>query len=648
MRPLWLSLCLALAALPAWTGTRFSPIPPEVWGLKEGPKGAVILEDLLRFTGRTVDHVYRVRIFSEAGRGAAVLEDLPAQAFDVEGRTVYPDGREVRFSSRKDFAERIGERGIWGHRETHLIAPGITADCVMEFRWSEPADGVHRGLPFRYNGGRSCVWTLARAYPTRELVVEIEQPFPLGWSLNPGDMPNPVHRETSEVRRMTFRDVPAREVPPYALRSLLRLPTLVMFFQPDELRDVVWKGAEAYWKEASELVFRPDYEEGLGTGSAYRDLVKELTTGLPVAPVQAASELLQRLDRRIANMSEATQAEAAALPEGFWRDMDSRDLERATRTGRTGATGMRLLFFHLLREAGLPTRVAKVPDRNQLIFDWNQLNIWQFTKDLVGVEEPGGGIVWFDPTLRHVTPGVVHPDFTGVPALVLDGRSWKPSRGSVGGLNPEVNLSRFAYELELGEDGEAFKVDAVFGGIPEYAERRRFMALAAPDQSRVLKDRFTDALKDLGVRVAEVRNSADPKAALAWHVEGRREIESGRIRKVSPFPGMPWPMEVPARIEETRSVPIILPHLALQIATSVFQVPEGHALEAQPDLRRENAFGRVLWVARHDGAKNQVQVVLRTELTSLSAGKERWPEFRTLLAWVEEASRRQVTFTKVP
>ena len=101
-------LCLVV---PAFAGGDWPPIPPEIWAIKEGPKGAVVIEERFRFQLMEMETVYRVRIFSEEGRGAAALPDLPKNALGIKGRTAYPDGREITFDSRKDFAERKVEAG---------------------------------------------------------------------------------------------------------------------------------------------------------------------------------------------------------------------------------------------------------------------------------------------------------------------------------------------------------------------------------------------------------------------------------------------------------------------------------------------------------------------------------------------------------
>ena len=636
---------LVLSALPLLAAD-FAPIPPSVWAIKDGLKGAVVLEDRMKFNLHSTDYLYRVRVFAEAGREAAEIADLPATATGVKGRKVYPDGRQVAFNSRKDFAERRIETGSGEQRRTHLVAPGVTSDCVVEFMWSEPADGLLRGLPRRYFQGLYASWILSNAYPTQTLTVEVAQPFSLAWSLNPGTGRAPEVRDTLSSKQLTFRDLPGMEVPPYSLRSTLRLPTLVMFWQPDRLSGTTRDGASGYWAEAIKTYYKVDYEEDIEKGGAFKTLARELTANLPSTPRAAAVALLERLDARIANLSQATHTEAATLPKKYWDGFEAKDLAKAAKTGITNGPGMRILYYHLLKAAGLTPVLAKVPDREIALFDWYQLNPWQFSKDLIGIEEPGSDTLWFDPSLRFATPGVVHPDYTGVPALIIDTTTWKGRKGVVGGLAASANLRRYTYKLDLQEEADRFEVDSEFAGYPEFVERQRYMALESGEQSKLLKERFEKNMKNLVVEASEVKNTSNAKASVTWHLKGALERESGRKRVVDPFPGMPWPLWVPAHLEEKRTASIILPYLSTQLATATFKVPKGYAMEAHQEIRQQNAFGRVFWVPSFDAATGEGKVVLRVEVTSGSAPASQWNAFRQFLGWIEDACRRQVTLSK--
>ncbi|HEY3399965.1 MAG TPA: hypothetical protein VGK03_04980 [Geothrix sp.] len=600
----------------------------------------------MRFKVTSIEYVYRVRVFADEGRSAAEIPDLPATAFDIKGRTVYPDGRQVVFNSRKDFAERKVDVGGSETRAKHLVAPGVTPDCVMEVSWAEMANGPFQGLPRRYQGGLYSQWTLANPFPTKVLCVEVAKAFPLAWSLNPGKTQKPELKEDWGFRSYTFRDLPALEIPPYGLRPLLNLPNLVMFFQPERLGAVGQRTPEVYWPEATTYLYKDDYEEGISKGPAFRDFAMEITAGLPEAPADRAAELLNRLNQRICNMGHATHAEEAALPKRFWDDFQFKDLGQAVKSKKTNNLGMRLLFYHLLKQAGLVPKIGKVVDRDRAFFDWTQLNPWQFHHDLIGIDLPAGGTAWVDPTLRHATPGVIHPDYTGVNMLQIDTATWKPSRGTIPGRSASANGRKYTYILDLTDDGDTFDMRSEFTGYPEYVERQSYMALEPREQEKALRERFEKAMKNLVVSEAVVSDTADPKKDVTWRVKGSLERGPGRSRAVDPFPGMPWPLWVPPQMDQERKVAIVLPYLSLQIAQSQFQVPQGFKPRLQEEMRQENEFGRVFWVPAFDPATRKASVTLRVEVNTLSRGADRWESFRTFLGWIETACRRQVVLVR--
>jgi hypothetical protein len=103
---------------------------------------------------------------------------------------------------------------------------------------------------------------------------------------------------------------------------------------------------------------------------------------------------------------------------------------------------------------------------------------------------------------------------------------------------------------------------------------------------------------------------------------------------------------VPSKLDQERKTAIVLPCLSVQVGVSRFKVPVGFKPVLQEELRKENEFGRVFWVASFDQATKQVVVTLRVEVNSMSSGADHWAAFRTYLGWIESACRRQVLVVK--
>lgn len=636
-------------ALQVLAGSSWSPVPPDVWAIKEGAKGAVVLEERIRFDLHVMESVYQVRIFSDEGRGAAALPDLPKTAFDIRGRTVYPDGHEITFDSRKDFAERVVEAGGREKGQIHLMAPGVTSDCVVEVRWRERSEGYMSALPARMNNGLYGSWRLGNAYPTRLTVLEIPKRFPLAYVISGGTRGTSASHEENGYRVITYRDLPAVERVPYSIAPTNGFPRMELYWQPEELTQAAQQGMDAYWTEAIRRIYRPDYEDSIDKGGAFKQLKTEVLDGLPATPHAKALELLKRLDSRIKNLSMATSDEAAALPKKFWEDYDSKRLDKLAASGMASGNGMRLLCYHLLKAAGINPKIGKVVDRDVDFFNYHRPNPWQFHHDILGIEEAGKGDIWLDPSLRHAAPGVIHPDYAAVPFLVIDtkdAKAWKPSRGILPAAIPDFNTRRYTYLLGLSEDSDRFKLKAQFDGYFGYVERHRYISMEPKEQVRLLKEQFEKEQKNQTISEARVDHVTDAAEGVSWVVEGIAEREPSRRRVVTPFPGMPSPLWVPDKMDETRSVLIVLPYLATQIGQSSFEVPKGYTFNPQEEYRKQNQFGSVQWSVFYDADSRRVAVHFRTQTTSIKEGADSWTAFKEFLGWVQEAYLRTVVLTK--
>jgi hypothetical protein len=627
----------------------WSQIPPEVWAIRQGARGALVLEERLRIQPREIETTYRARIFSEEGRAAAELADIPQSVSEIRGRTVYPDGREVTFDSRKDFAERKVEASGRTHSSIHLIVPGVTTDCVIEVQWRERSDGYLYGLPKRLVDGLYGRWWLGNACPTERLVVEIAKNHPFANSILENSRFKAEIREVDGFRVLTYRNLPAWENPPYSLYTQGPFPRLEVYWQPDNLIRAYYRGRDAYWLEAFDRIYKEDYEESVDMGREFLAFSESLLKDLPEAPHAKAAEILVRLDSRIRNVSSATASEKAALPRGFWGGYEYKKLDRAVSSGLASARGMRLLCYHLLKKAGLQPRIGKVVDRERDRFDMGRLNPWQFDHDLLGVSDPVKGVLWLDPTNRFATPGVIHPDYQGTPGLAFEPsgpEGWKVSRAIIPVAEAPSNSRTYTYLLHLGDESDSFEARASFTGYLDYSERARFLPLEPSEQTKSLKGRFEGERKSLLVSKAEVADPSSTLHAFGWKVEGTLEREGGRQRKVEPFPGMAWPLWVPAKLEEQRSMPIVLPQRLIHRALCTFEVPPGFRIADLTEFRNHNRFGSVQWSIQYDEATRKATVQFVTEVATSMEGSEQWRAFKAFLGWIEEACRRTIVLTR--
>lgn len=634
-------VCLSLA-VPLW-GEEPTAIPPAVWALKEDParvdQGAVVLENRIVFQNTFIDYTYRVRILTEKGREAAELRDFPEEAYNIEGRTVHPDGKVVTFNQRKDLTTKALSVGGDEVKQRVLIPPGVTSDCVVEVRWRESG----RPLPKRmqYMG----TFRLTSAFPTLEAVVKVPLNFPYACNLiSRGHTPE-IKNEGS-YRIFALKDLPGLEAIPYALHLTRPQAIFVAYDMPPVLRNMVNQGPAAFWNHAAKAVFYPYFEREVRKGDHYHALSRSLRKDLAGTPQEQAKALMSRLDAAIRNVSYSTFDEmGAANRKEADEEIDSQDLDAAAKRRRTDWLGMTLLYFHIARDQGLEPKFGGAADRDRRMFSLNSLNVWQFTSYFVVIEQLGSEPLWIEPARRFAPPGMLHQDFQGTKGMIMDLNAGVARQVDLSAQPHTMNLRRYQVEVTPEEGADRFKVRADFQGFPEYAERYRFLALEPKEQARVLRESLEEYMKATTFTRAEVFGAQDPQQRTAWEVEGSIEREEGRRREVTPFPAVPWAIWVPDTWPETRKDLIVIPYLRTFEATSTIHLPEGYTWGGAEPYEQRNIFGTVSWKAEKVDA-GTVKVTLQIQVVRAFEAAMGYEALKSYLSWVSEAQRRSLILTR--
>ncbi|MCE1203399.1 MAG: hypothetical protein LWW79_02165 [Holophagaceae bacterium] len=635
----------------AWlsAGTGWAPIPAEVWAMKEdrekGISGAVVLEERVHFRPEFLEYVRRVRILSEAGKDSMEYASFPAEATEIDGRTVYRDGRSVVFNSRKDFQEKpvVSANGEELKR-IRLVPPGLSGDCVVELKWKEPVDPDWGPMPRSY--GYMHWWRLGGPYMTQLSVLEV--PIKLYWAQMiqyQSQEPKIEYRGDSKI--YTFQNLPAMTEPPYSSEFARDVPRFTLYAPLSFLSEYNQKPHQEYWKAAVEFFYKPYFENGMRKSSAFGRLLSELSSGLPDEPRAKAIELFYRLNARVKNAHHLTKSEEAGVSRKE-KLAEVKNLEEAALRGYASAAGMRLLYYHLLKGVGIQPRIALVADRDRWQFRYSVHNIFQFTDELIGVGTDPASTIWIDPAARFTKPGQVDPDYQGTWALAVDTKDWSVASFQVPADSEASNQARFDFQLSLEDEGDQFSMAARYTGYLAQRERNRYALLDQKEQDRLLKERLEGQLKGLSLREAAVENARIPHEPVLIKVAGSLEQESGRHRVVRPFPGMESPIWIPDAFPEQRKVPIQIPYRRTWEAVSRFRLPKGFKLGEAPSMDLGNVFGQVQWTAAPapSGAPDEVVVRFRVTVTTHTASSGQYEYFKTFLSWVDRARRQTVTLER--
>lgn len=622
---LFLPLVLALAGAP---GSAWLPVPPEVWALRERHRGAVVLEKRTIFTNSVIETVCRVRVLSEAGLRAVAFPRFSRDCHHVEGRTVQPDGRVTELRGPGDFLPAPGRPG-------YVLPRDVTKDCVVEVRWQESTWRKYSAaLPRRL--GSLGEWELGGPFPTLTETLEVAEGFKWRTHLAPGGS-RPELTQAGGFRIIAFKGIPAIEAPPFSLPPMVDRPRFQVFDLPKVLFERASRSIDDFWKAVmivpipilitrdrigtgsdrtmnTSRVF-PDlapsvkdrFQDFVHRGGAYQALSRALLEGLPPAPQDRARALLARLLERIEcdpdlafDRDEREDAEEVDRVR-----TGPENLEEASRVRRASARGMQVLFYQLLKDAGLKADLALLADRRVRQFNYNAPIAWQFTDTLLGIEEAGRSTLWLDPTRKALPPGTVAPGLQGAEGLRVDTLTWGFRPFQMPFQPAAANGRTYRFELFPETPEKGMRVSVHLEGCAAYEANLRG---CAPD------------------RVEEGALPASPT--------------------IGPFPGLPALLVPPAPLPAERTIPIVLATNDLLEATSTFRVPG--RIEAQPAFRRANAFGSVAWAlaTQEVSGGTQATVTFRVQANAVLAPPQACPELQAFLGWIAEAQARTVTWAR--
>lgn len=611
----------------------WDPIPAEAWTISpsspQGASGAIFLSDWSRYGVNDTEHRLRILILSEAGKSAAELQPFSPLLGKVEGRTVYPDGREIDFNKTQDFADQLIKVGSDNTSRKVLVPPGLTDHCIVDLHWTD------RGT---YLWGTRFDRQIQRAYPIQKLEVQlaVQSPMASVW-LRPQSMPMEKSMD-SPYRIYKFKDLPPLEAEPYSREAWRYRPKLMCFAQPQDLRESAGKGPDAYWQAVARDIVRPFYQKELESGRKYRLLSGEICDGLPQDPFKKAEVIVDRLYARILNVSALTAAEKEARSK---RDDEKSihpwDLDESADRRWTSGAGMFYLAYQLFTDAGLNPRILRVSDRDQRRFRYDLVDCYQFDNILLGIPGPDGKtILWCDPSRRYLPFGVIDPAYQGTPALMIDTKDWSAKNYQVPIQGPEVNRREYRYEVEPGADADTFKVHTEYFGFESWIGRSNYYALTPKQAEAQLKIEL-ESSKGYTITRASVPDAADRGKPAVHEAEGTRESNGGRHRQINPFPAQECPLWVPEAWPAHRTSAVVMAYTSIYRSTSRVRIPEGWRAVLPNDLDKQNPFGHVSWRAREseDAKGKAVEVSYEVTVSKLLGGLEAEQSLRDFLTWVK-------------
>ncbi|BDU77275.1 hypothetical protein [Mesoterricola sediminis] len=627
LRPAILCCLAALPAIADWP-----PIPPEVWALKardlKGSTGALVLLDHLRVDNRFDTHHLRIRICSERGKDAVWLPPFPASLQTLEGRVVYPDGRELPLNGPQDLIRQTRIRfRTWEEKEHVLIPPGLTEDCLVDLRWQDLSSHREGRLDIK----RPRLWTFSGPHPVAEVRLEIVRPASFTWTFTPDRTVVESRTDLPGFTVITLKDLPPEPPAPYSVAGARERPQLKVYpvlLPPSP-------SGRSLWDRLAVTYLQPAFKRPR-TGARFDAFAQEACRDLPPGPQDRAVELALRMRERLRNFQAAGLGDAGdATLQELVGDVPAHDLERALERGGTSSQGTLLCFLELARRAGLQPHLVFGSDRDTRIFQESEPDLSQIERVLVRVQEAGKPDLFIDPAQPHLHPTLIDPAVQGSRVLEADPETWTVGTLTLPFQEAGRNWREDAYVVDLGAGEARFTLVSTFGGLAAYAAAAPFRHLEPREQGRELGASLEAEVPDLVVDRAEVQHGADVRQTLGLRVEGRIDAPAGRVWRLDPFPASQPALAIPQAWPRTREDLIVLPFAQVQRARCRLTLPEGTTCPDLPRIQRTNAWGSVTLGAALSGRDLTVDLEVRAERSA--GGAELYTAFQAYLAWVQEA-----------
>lgn len=661
----------SFAAVPShdWKWPSWPPLSENVWQSTKADypdmPEAVVLHYGIRFTlGYTV-HFKRILVLSNTGRAAAELQDLSGDAQSFEGRVIQSNGDITQLLPERDLIKTtLAFTKDWKLKRLKVLTPNLSDHCVVDYRWVEPM--LSNTSATTHFNGLGMAWKLATTVPIVNLSLFIEGGaltfWEQGFEVNPDCQPKVING--NGFTQYAFTNVPPIRKEPFASTSDLGRPRFSFFYTPPNYYNLTKLYGRSdlsslklnFWQEVAQIQYWGALEDGITKSGEFTRWATALCKDLLSDPETKAKNLLQRLQQDVKPTNQLTHAEKALLPKGdLPTGKTPKDLDATLVSGYAQNYGLYLLYYHLLKQAGLNPIIVQTVDRHSNRFRSNQKNLSQFDRMMIGVRNSKGNLVVFDPASRW-SAGQVLPAYQGSDALLIitdpDRKKWRTVVEKIPESGSECNRETWTYTILPGEEEESIQIKGNCSGARAWFMRDDLGAYGAQEQAASFKKLLSSAqTSDLRWGNFTLENASSPMRDLSWEGSGTRERTASRTWKVQPFPGLILPFTFPTHWPEVRTQPIQLPYKNRIEAESKIILPKGTIPPVPCQIQHSNSFGEVAWSlsleTKPDGTlEAKVRVVIETK--RIQAPPSDYALLKEWIQWVQEAQSKPVEILRGP
>lgn len=439
-------------------------------------------------------HYERIKILTEAGLSSADIQ-LPynRRAFTIiaiSGRTVHADGTIVKFTG-KPLDKIIQKSHGIKERVKAFSLPDVQVGSIIDVRytfsyddhslwppdWDVQLDLFQEKVSFKFipymdvwteketgRSGQGVAWT--PYIPPEQHQPQIHH-TPVGSSTKQG-----VNGDSIDL---DLENVPALIEEPYMPPIDLLRWRVNFYYRTSSKSENFWKDEGKYWnKEVDSFLNRKN-----GIDAALLQIVAPNDT--PESKVRKIYIYVSKLENRTFT-PEKPAAEMQALG-----SRANRGAEDVLQQKSGTHDDLNRLFVAMVRTAGIPAWLMRVPDRGKYIYQSSFLDTRQFDAELTIVQLDGKG-VFLDPGTQFCPYGLLPWHYSGV-----DGQRQSPSKGTEIGTSTVPNYKQVMIQrkaaLTLADDGtETGTVTVGFFGLEGMDRRQQAAQTDAAGKKKLLED----------------------------------------------------------------------------------------------------------------------------------------------------------------
>jgi len=591
-----------------------------------------------------------IKIFTE--EGVDKYSDISVGAVkggweikNLKGKTILPDGTEIHLAKENIHIKKF-RRGKLKVRTKSATFPGVVPGALIAWQYTIKLESFRFML--------SDTWDIQQELPVLKTRYSLKPGlWPMVWKQSGMEE---VDVEVTEVSKretvFTARNVRPIPTEPYGPSS--RALGARMFFDIPE-RAEPWLAVEA-----------AQYAGGSGSFIEDSPVIAEKAAEL-VASSDPAKEKVRKI-------YEFVQREIGTEEDRLGETEESQ-LEDAENAGEVLARGWgneverTLLFLALAKEVGLEYRLMLLSSRYNGPFDQEIPDTDAFDSYAAAIKV-GRGWITYDPATPHCPLGMISaekesgddpngimilpdPD-AGSPRLIkLTDMTLTSNFGAPYSLvriafsSTNKNLLTREATVKLTADGSGEMEMSETGlGQSDMDLRRKYKNLDESERQEKLLKRVQDMFQGAELLEATFENLAshDELASINCRVSAPALASSVGDRLIvtpSVFHSGHWnPFTA-----DNRETPIHFPHPAGTLEQINFEIPEGYAIEALPEMKtiREAPFSMTMI---YTPTENGFRFSRRVDIQSAAFPPEDYPKLRSFFERLQEADKQVVVLKK--